>query len=58
MELTALHPSTTKIEVVAPPERKYSVGSGGSTFAPLSTFQQTDIQFGIGEPGPRNMVAP
>ena len=29
-ELTALAPSTMKIKVVAPPERKYSVWIGGS----------------------------
>ncbi|EER17482.1 actin, putative [Perkinsus marinus ATCC 50983] len=39
-ELTALAPSTMKIKVVAPPERKYSVWIGGSTLASLSTFQQ------------------
>merc|ERR1711971_505146 len=30
IELTALAPSTMKIKVVAPPERKYSVWIGGS----------------------------
>ncbi|KAB5534892.1 hypothetical protein DKX38_017978 [Salix brachista] len=35
-----LAPSSIKIEVVAPPERKYSVWIGGSTLASLSTFQQ------------------
>eukprot|EP01018_Ginkgo_biloba_P026732 Gb_34329 [translate_table: standard] len=39
-ELTALTPSTVKIKVVAPPERKYSVWIGGSILASLSTFQQ------------------
>jgi actin-related protein len=39
-ELTALAPSTMKIKVVAPPERKYSVWIGGSILASLSTFQQ------------------
>merc|ERR1711939_883130 len=38
-ELTALAPSTMKIKVVAPPERKYSVWIGGSILASLSTFQ-------------------
>jgi len=39
-EMTALAPSTMKIKVVAPPERKYSVWIGGSILASLSTFQQ------------------
>merc|ERR1711877_51120 len=36
-ELTALAPSTMKIKVVAPPERKYSVWIGGSILSSLST---------------------
>jgi len=39
-EMTALAPSTMKVKVVAPPERKYSVWIGGSILASLSTFQQ------------------
>jgi len=39
-ELTSLAPSTMKIKVVAPPERKYSVWVGGSILSSLSTFQQ------------------
>jgi len=39
-EMTHLAPSTMKIKVVAPPERKYSVWIGGSILASLSTFQQ------------------
>merc|ERR1712226_1636491 len=39
-EITALAPSTIKIKIIAPPERKYSVWIGGSTLASLSTFQQ------------------
>ncbi|KAH9661394.1 actin-1 [Citrus sinensis] len=39
-EITALAPSSMKIKVVAPPERKYSVWIGGSILASLSTFQQ------------------
>jgi len=39
-ELTALAPSTIKIKVIVPPERKYSVWIGGSILASLSTFQQ------------------
>ena len=38
-ELTALAPSTMKIKVVAPPERKYFTWIGGSILASLSTFQ-------------------
>jgi len=39
-ELVALAPSTMKIKVIAPPERKYSTWIGGSIMASLSTFQQ------------------
>eukprot|EP00746_Dinoflagellata_sp_MGD_P158992 gnl/MRDRNA2_/MRDRNA2_86610_c1_seq8.p1 gnl/MRDRNA2_/MRDRNA2_86610_c1~~gnl/MRDRNA2_/MRDRNA2_86610_c1_seq8.p1 ORF type:complete len:378 (+),score=70.71 gnl/MRDRNA2_/MRDRNA2_86610_c1_seq8:79-1212(+) len=39
-ELTELAPSTMKIKVIAPPERKYSVWIGGSILSSLSTFQQ------------------
>uniref|UniRef100_A0A8C3G5U0 Actin alpha 1, skeletal muscle n=2 Tax=Acanthomorphata TaxID=123368 RepID=A0A8C3G5U0_CYCLU len=39
-EITALAPSTMKIKIIAPPERKYSVWIGGSILASLSTFQQ------------------
>merc|ERR1711974_588281 len=39
-EITALAPSTIKIKIIAPPERKCSVGIGGSILASLSTFQQ------------------
>ncbi|CAA3022157.1 Actin [Olea europaea subsp. europaea] len=42
-EISALSPSSMKIKVVAPPERKYSVWIGGSILASLSTFQQTWI---------------
>jgi len=38
-EIHALAPSTMKVKVLAPPERKYSVWSGGSTLTSLSTFQ-------------------
>ncbi|KAJ0976544.1 hypothetical protein J5N97_012018 [Dioscorea zingiberensis] len=43
-EITALAPSSMKIKVVAPPERKYSVWIGGSILASLSTFQQVKLQ--------------
>ena len=39
-ELSALAPSTVRIKVITPPERKYSVWIGGSILASLSTFQQ------------------
>merc|ERR1712221_30030 len=39
-EITALAPSTIKIKIIAPPERKYSVWIGDSILASLSTFQQ------------------
>ncbi|OLQ00014.1 actin [Symbiodinium microadriaticum] len=39
-ELCALAPSTVKVKVIAPPERKYSVWIGGSILSSLSTFQQ------------------
>ena len=37
-EVVALAPSTMKIKVVAPPERKFSVWIGGSILSSLSTF--------------------
>jgi len=39
-EVTALAPSTIKIKVISPPERKYSVWMGGSILASLTTFEQ------------------
>jgi len=39
-EMTALAPSSIKIRVVAPPERKYSVWIGGSILSSLTTFQE------------------
>ena len=38
-EIVALAPSSMKIKVIAPPERKYSVWIGGSILSSLSTFQ-------------------
>merc|ERR1719284_1286571 len=38
-EITALAPSTMKVKIISPPERKYSVWIGGSILASLSTFQ-------------------
>jgi len=37
-EVTSLAPSSMKIKVVAPPERKFSVWIGGSILSSLSTF--------------------
>ncbi|XP_045172009.2 actin-3-like [Mercenaria mercenaria] len=39
-EITALAPSTMKIKIIAPPERKYSAWVGGSILASLPTFQK------------------
>jgi len=39
-EIVNLAPSTMKVKIIAPPERKYSVWIGGSILASLSTFQQ------------------
>ncbi|KAM3267586.1 hypothetical protein P3S67_032215 [Capsicum chacoense] len=39
-EITALAPSSTKIKVIASPERKYSTWIGGSIFASLANFQK------------------
>ncbi|MXQ82287.1 hypothetical protein E5288_WYG011055 [Bos mutus] len=39
-EITALEPSTMKVKIIAPPERKYSVWIGSSILALLSSFQQ------------------
>jgi len=39
-ELVNLAPSTMKIKIIAPPERKYSVWICGSILASLSTFQE------------------
>ncbi|KAF5349809.1 hypothetical protein D9758_010201 [Tetrapyrgos nigripes] len=38
-EISALAPSSVKVKIIAPPERKYSVWIGGSILASLSTFQ-------------------
>ncbi|KAK6040729.1 Actin [Cooperia oncophora] len=37
-EIASLAPSTMRIKIMAPPERKYSVWIGGSVLASLSTF--------------------
>merc|ERR1719474_706168 len=41
-EITALAPSTIKIKIIAPPERKYSVWIGGSILASLCPFHHQD----------------
>jgi len=38
-ELVLMAPSTMKVKVIAPPERKFSVWIGGSVLSSLSTFQ-------------------
>lgn len=38
IEVTSIAPPTTKVNVVCPPERKYSVWIGGSILASLSSF--------------------
>jgi len=38
-EITGLAPSSIKVKIVAPPERKYSVWIGGSILGSLSTFE-------------------
>lgn len=40
LEVTALAPSSIKVRIIAPPERKYSTWIGGSILASLSTFSQ------------------
>jgi len=37
-EVTKLAPTTVKVKVLAPPERKFSVWIGGSILSSLSTF--------------------
>lgn len=40
MELSLLTPSSTKIEMIAPPDRMFSAWAGGSNLASLSTFEK------------------
>lgn len=37
-ELKSLAPTTMKVKIIAPPERKYAVWIGGSILSSLSTF--------------------
>src|SRR3954454_17832667 len=46
-EITSLAPSTMKIKIIAPPERKYSVWIGGSILGSLSTFQRMWIRLAL-----------
>ncbi len=39
-ELVELAPADVRVEVIAPPERKYSAWIGGSILASLSHFQR------------------
>lgn len=39
-EISALAPTSIKVKIIAPPERKYSVWIGGSILSSLTTFQQ------------------
>ena len=39
-EMIVLAPSSMRINIFAPPERKYATWIGGSILASLSTFQQ------------------
>ena len=43
MELISLAPPTTRIRIIAPPDRKYSTWIGGSIFAGLSQFQDSTV---------------
>ena len=38
-EIVSLAPSSLKIKVIAPPERKYSIWMGGSILSSLNSFQ-------------------
>jgi actin-related protein len=40
-ELTILAPHATRIHIIAPPERKYSVWLGGAILANSNAFQQS-----------------
>jgi len=56
-EITQRAPSSMKVKVVAPPERKYSVWIGGSILASLSTFQQMWIAKSECAPSPGHASA-
>lgn len=46
-EITSLAPSSMKIKVVAPPERKYSVWIGGSILGMSFTINMSDSSFAL-----------
>jgi len=46
-EITQKAPQNMKVEVIAPPERKYSTCIGGSILGSLSTFQNMCISIRI-----------
>ncbi|KAK4308350.1 hypothetical protein Pmani_019942 [Petrolisthes manimaculis] len=53
-EITNLAPSSIKVKIIAPPERKYSVWIGGSILGSLSSFQSmwiTKKEYDEGGPG-------
>lgn len=54
-EIIALAPSTVKIKIIAPPERRYSVWISGSILASLSTIQQWISKQEYDESGPSIM---
>merc|ERR1711924_218314 len=51
-EITALAPSTMKIKIIAPPERKYSVWIGESILAALDLPADVDLEVGVRRVGP------
>lgn len=53
-ELRVLASNSTKIKVIAPPDRKYSVWIGGSMLSSLSTFWEMSVsKDDYDETGPR-----
>ena len=44
-EMTALAPTSCRVRIVAPPQRKYSVWIGGSILASVSTFGDYDLNW-------------
>jgi actin beta/gamma 1 len=43
-EISALAPSSAKVKVIAPNERRYSAWIGGSVLSSLATFENMWIQ--------------
>jgi len=53
-EMTKLAPSSIRVKIIVPPERKYSVWIGGSILSSLSTFQEmwiTEDEYDESGPG-------